>query len=94
MRRCISGITFALACSACGGAASCAEYPAAVEQKLAGATNAEEVFEWLEETSEEAARLTRWSGADREACAGAILEAMFTAGALGLETELESPFSE
>lgn len=93
VRRHILGIALAMGVTACGGAANCAEYAAAVEQKLTEATSAEEVFEWLEETSEEAARLIQRS-ADGEACAGAILEAMFTAGAMELEAELDSLFSE
>lgn len=94
VRHYILSITLVSAVSACGGAANCAEYAAAVEQKLAEATSAEEVFEWLEETSEEAARLIQRSGADGEACAGAIFEAMFTAGAMELEAEIDSLFSE
>lgn len=94
VRRCILSITLIVALGACGGAANCTEYAAAVEQKLAEAGSAEEVLEWLEETSEEAARLIQRSGSDGEACAGAILEAMFAAGAMELEAELDSLFSE
>lgn len=91
----ISCAVIAVVAASCGGSVSnCAEYAAAVEQKLAEAASAEEVFEWLEDTSQEAARLIQESGADAQACAGAILEAMFTAGALELEAELESLFSE
>ena len=95
VRRFLLGVVLLVAAASCGGEfSSCSEYAAAIEQKLNEAGNAEEVFEWLEGTSEEAARLIQQSGADAEACAGAILEAMFTAGALELEAEFDSLFSE
>ena len=93
--RWVVSVAIIVAVSACGGGFStCSEYAAAIEQKLAEAKTADEVFAWLEETSADAAGLIQRSGAESEACAGAVLDAMFTAGALELEAELDTLFNE
>jgi hypothetical protein len=70
------------------------EYAAELDERMAAADSAEEVLEWIEDTSDDVARLIQQSESDGQVCAEAILEAMFTASLSELEAELDSLLSE
>jgi histidine ammonia-lyase len=83
-------ITLALLVGSCGGsrASNCAEYAAEVRQHVEQAESAEELMDWLQDTSEHAAKLIQASPQQAQPCADAILEATFGAAAIELESFL------
>ena len=87
-----------LSTAACGGptsAANCTEYAADIQRQIDAAESPEELLEWLEATSEHAARLIHGSSpAAGEQCVAALLQAMFAAGAMELEGLLDIAFDE
>jgi len=76
-----AAIALTLAAASCGGsrAANCTEYAAEVRQQAAQAESAEELMDWLQDSSEHAAKLMQASPPQGQACADAILEAMLSA---------------
>jgi hypothetical protein len=87
-------IALALVGASCGGASNCTEYAAELDDLLATTNSAQEVLDWIDDTSDDVARLILDSESDGQVCAEAILEAMFTAGFKELEAELDSLLSE
>lgn len=88
-------VVLAVVGASCGGGIdNCMEYAAELDERMAAADSAEEVLEWIEDTSDDVARLIQQSESDGQVCAEAILEAMFTASLSELEAELDSLLSE
>lgn len=84
-------MTLALVVVSCGGsqAANCTEYAAEVRQHVEQAESAEELMDWIQDTSEHAANLMQASPQQAQPCADAIVEATFGAAAIELESLLE-----
>ena len=88
-------VALALLAASCSGSANnCTEYAAELNQRLAAAERPQEVLDWIDDTSDDVARLIQRSESDGQVCAEAILGAMFTAGLNELEAELDSLLSE
>jgi hypothetical protein len=88
-------LALALASASCGSrATNCTDYAAELDERLAATDNAQEVLDWIDDTSDDVARLIQKSEGDGRVCVEAILEAMFTAGFKELEAELDSLLSE
>lgn len=88
----IGSIAFALISTACGSssASNCVEYAAEVRFQMENADTADDVMDWLEDTSEHAAKLIQANPDLAQPCADAIIEATFSAGFMELEAELDS----
>lgn len=84
-------VVLSLLVVSCGGsrAANCAEYAAEVRQQVEATESAEQLMQWLQDTSEHAAKLIQAAPSQGEVCAEAILEATFGAALVELESLLE-----
>ena len=70
-------------------ASNCVEYAAEVRFEMEHAENADDLMQWLEDTSEHAAKLIQADPDRAQPCADAIIEAMFSAGIMEFESELD-----
>lgn len=93
MRRLIAvSIALAIASAACGSSSAdnCSDYAAEVRFQMEHAENPDDLMDWLQDTSEHAAKLIQADPDRAQPCADAIIEATFSAGIMEFEAELDS----
>lgn len=92
MRLILVSIALVLVGSACGSSSAndCVEYAAEVRFQMENSESADDLMEWLQDTSEHAAKLIQADPQRAQPCADAVIEATFSAGFRELEAELDS----
>ena len=85
-------MALAIASTGCGSstANNCFDYAAEVRFQMEHAASADDLMDWLQDTSEHAAKLIQADPNNAQPCADAIIEATFSAGIMEFEAELDS----